>query len=254
MKPRPGAAWHPRDPVPPFRADDHPGEAVAAAVRGWQLLCDEERDSVTIASLTLADLSLLGAPPEILGAAARVVEDEIRHVEVCATVIRRLGGTPTATPPRPRGGRGDEPLEARTAHALVAGFVAGEPLSAACFAAARRRAGEPLVHWAYTELLRDEVRHGAFGAEAGAWVIRAWPPDNRQQLWPACVAEMEAFEQRAGGTDGPSSGDAFHLACQALGMVPRSVAQEAIVEAIPRWILPRLRTLGVLPTADTGTT
>jgi len=241
---RSGASWRPRDPVPPFRPDGHSKRAIEAALGGWRMLCDEERDSVTAASLILADLSLLGAPPEVLGAAARVIEDEVRHVEVCSTVIRALGGTPAATPPRARTNSPGESVEARAARTLVAGFVAGEPLSAACFAAARRRAEEPIVRWAYTELLRDEVRHGAFGAHAGAWVIRDWDLEQRRQLWPACIVEMEAFERRAGG-DGPAADDAFHRACEALGMVPRTVVQEAIIDAIPRWVLPRLIALRV---------
>jgi hypothetical protein len=237
-------AWRPRDPAPQFQRDGHSERAVEAAVVGWQGLSNEERDSATIAALVLADLSLLGAPPEVLGAAARVVEDEVRHVEVCDSVIRELGGVSSAASPRSRDVSDSGSRAARVARILVAGFVSGEPLSAACFAAARQRVSQPLIRWAYTELLRDEVRHGAFGALAAEWVMRGWTAEARRALWPACLAEMEAFESRAGGaaTD-PSP---FHRECEALGMVPRAVAQEAIVKAIPRWVLPRLAGLGVI--------
>jgi hypothetical protein len=132
------------------------------------------------------------------------------------------------------------------ARALCAGYVAGEALSAACFAAGRRRADEPLIRWAYTELLRDEARHSAFGATAAAWVMRRFDAQARRGLWPACVREMVAFETRAGGEDRPDPPDpTFRLACERLGMIPRSVVQEAIVAAIPRVVLPRLSALGV---------
>jgi hypothetical protein len=222
--------------------------AVAAAIKGWQGLCDEERDSVTISSIVLTELSLLGAPPPILGAAVRVLEDEVRHVAVCTTVIERLGGVPTATAVRPRENLGAGAPAVRCARVLCAGYVAGEPLSAACFAAARDRAVEPLVRWAYTELLRDEARHGAFGAQAAAWVMRDFAPAERRALWPDCVREMEGFEARAGGALAPKeAADEFHRACEALGMVPRATVQAAILAAIPRWILPKLSALGVVP-------
>src|SRR5688572_6839926 len=161
------AAWHPREQAPAFDRAAHSQRALSAAIAGWQALCDEERDSVTITGLVLAELSLAGAPPAILGAAARVLEDEVRHVEVCATVIDRLGGRVEANVVRPRDGLpGAGPRSERLATTLCAGYVAGEALSAACFAAARARATEPLVRWAYTELLRDEIRHSGFGAEA----------------------------------------------------------------------------------------
>jgi hypothetical protein len=242
-----GKAWHPREPAPAFVRDQHPPGALAAALGGWQRMLDEERDSVTITSLVMAELSLLGAPPAVLGEAARVIEDEVRHVEVCATVIEKLGGDGVARVARARDrleGRGTR--AERVARALCAGYVAGEALSAACFAAARRRAGEPLIHWAYTELLRDEARHGAFGADAAAWVMRGFGADARRALWPACVLEMETFEARAGGEDRPGAGaEPLFQACERLGMVPRAVVQEAIVAAIPRWVLPRLAELGV---------
>ena len=42
---------------------------------------------------------------------------------------------------------------------------------------------EPLLAWAYTELLRDEARHASFGAEAAAWAARLWPLPERQAPW-----------------------------------------------------------------------
>jgi hypothetical protein len=239
-------SWRPQDPAPPLIPGEHPASAVEAAIGAWQRLCDDERKSVSLASLVLADLAQLGAPAEVMGAAAGVVEDEIRHVEVCATVVRALGGTPAETPLRNTIALPDEPIEQRAATLLVAGFAAGEPLSAAAFAVGRRRATEPLVAWAYTELLRDEMRHGAFGARAGAWVMREWRRSRREALWPACVEEMERFEARAGGTD-RASDESHRRACERLGMVSRSEVQQAIVKAIPRWILPNLATLQVLP-------
>ncbi|HET6280016.1 MAG TPA: ferritin-like domain-containing protein [Polyangia bacterium] len=220
----------------------------------WQQICNHERDAVITATLVATDLARLGAPPAILGLAARVIEDEVRHVEVCARVLDTLGAT--VVPPIPESTRSTlgygEALESRCARALIAGFAVGDPLSAACFAAARSLAREPLLAWGYTELLRDEARHGHFGAKAGAWVIRDWTTADRQALWPDCVAEIEALERRRGGAlpraaNGHLGARWTDRAAEALGVLRPEIYSDALVSAIPRSVLPNLQTLRILP-------
>jgi hypothetical protein len=224
----------------------------------WQQICNHERDAVITATLIATDLARLGAPPAILGLAARVIEDEVRHVEVCARVLDTLGAS--VVPPVPESTRSTlgfgEALESRCARALIAGFAVVDPLSAACFAAARSLAREPLLAWGYTELLRDEARHGHFGAQAGAWVIRDWSTEDRQALWPDCVAEIEALERRRGGPLPRSANGNGHLqgaarwpdrAAEALGVLRPEIYSDALVSAIPRSVLPNLQTLRILP-------
>jgi hypothetical protein len=198
-------AWHPRTAPPRLARERYPRQVLQALTDGWRGLLIDERRSVTAAAVVAADLARLGAPPDILGAATRLIEDEVRHVEVCRLVLEQLGGAAPEGPLPDASDHdaGDDPLEERCARWLVAGFGVGEPLSAACFAAARRRARDPLVRWALTELLRDEARHGPFGMEAGGWVMRHWPRTSRQALWPACVDTMERFERAVGGPRTP---------------------------------------------------
>jgi hypothetical protein len=249
--PRPGA-WLPRDrtPLAPLlRRGGYPAPLLRRVAERWQRQCDEERDTVIAATLVTTELARLGAPAGIMGMAARVIEDEIRHVEVCTRVLDALGVTataPAAETTRSTLGRG-ESIEARLARALIAGFAVGEPLSAACFAAARSAAREPIIAWAYTELLRDESRHGTFGARAGAWVIRNWSAEQRQALWPDCVAEMESFERRMGGpVSSVPSGKRSQIA-EALGLLTPEICCAAMSSSLPRWVLPHLAALGVVP-------
>jgi hypothetical protein len=247
----PTDAWLPRDPAPSFDRTRYPAALLARAADAWRRLCQDQRDSVITATLVTTDLARLGAPPAILGLAARVIEDEIRHVEVCVRVLDSLGIAaipPSAETTRATLGRG-EPIEARVARTLIARFAVGESLSAACFASARATAREPIIAWAYTELLRDEARHGAFGAQAGAWVIRHWSAQRRQALWHDCLLEMESFERRVGGpviavTRSPARRD---TAAAALGLLTPEASCSAVSASIPRWVLPHLATLGVVP-------
>ncbi len=205
-----------------------------------------------MAARAASDLAILGAPPELLGVAGRVIEDEVRHVGVCEHVLRAMGRDvhaecawkPPASASSP-GARGDA-----LARLLVVGFVVGETLSEASFACVLAHAGEPLVRWALTELLRDESRHWAFGADAAAWILRDASSADRRAIWPECVAMIEGVESRLGGPVGREL-----LAREArrsdweqrahYGLLRASVACGAIVDAIPRWLVPRLAPLGV---------
>jgi hypothetical protein len=201
------------------------------------------------------DLARLGAPPAILGLGARVIADEIRHVEVCVRVLGNLGVSDGdddgAVLPEGPATRPSESTETRAARVLVARFAVGESLSAACFASARAKAREPIIAWGLTELLRDEARHGAFGAQAGAWVIRDWTSEQRQALWADCVREMESFERRIGGPVIAAARTPFRrdTAADALGLMTPEASCSAVIASIPRWVLPHLSPLGVVPPA-----
>lgn len=239
----------PRAPAPAFDPRSLPPELIARLVASWKALCEDERDSVIAATLVAGDLARLGAPPSILAAVARVIEDEIRHVGVCQAVLERLGAEAPEIPAdqRRRGISDDPSIERRTALALVAGFGVGESMSAGCFAAARQACRQPLMRWALTELLRDEARHGGFGIEAGRWLTRSWSASDLRSLWPGCAAEMEAFERRIGGpvsTDGAWTPNPEELA---VGILSPHEGCAAAIRAVERWVIPSLARLGVLP-------
>ena len=247
--PRESSPPAPRAPAPDFDRLSLSPEIVARLVAGWRALCEDERDSVIAATLVAGDLARLGAPPSILAAAARVISDEIRHVGVCATVLERLGAEVVEVPAEQRRrGVGDDPsIERRTALALVAGFGVGESMSAGCFAAARQACRQPLVHWALTELLRDEARHGTFGIDTGRWLTRTWSDAERQTLWAGCVAEMESFERRLGGPVLGNEAGTPNPEELAVGILTPREACAAAVRAVERWVIPSLTRLGVIP-------
>ena len=263
--------WRPRSAPPAFPTGAYPPAVVACLAGAWEHLRREERGSVVGATMVATDLARLGAPPEILGEVARIIEDEIRHVAVCTHVLEALGVAasderlPGGAEPPPslerasgEGGSESGDIEARCANRLLAGFAVGEPMSAACFAAARRRAREPLLLWALTELLRDEARHGPIAVRAGAWVVRSWSRARREALWPACVAQMERFERDAGGPiqeppagqDIPASDDDPVL--EALGLLGAAASCAAALDGVRRLVLPPLAALGITPASATS--
>jgi hypothetical protein len=179
--------------------------------KGWRRLAERERYGALQAARITAELTALGAPPSILTLAAHVVREKVRHLEVCGRVLAELGATDA---------RAARPIE----------FAIGEPLTASSFATARAIVREPLLAWAYTELLHDETRHATFGAKAAAWVVRHWSVRQREALWASCLAST--------ATDlAPLVRD---REAAALGLLPTESC-----DALPRWILPHLAPLGM---------
>jgi len=206
---------------------------IARVAAGWRRLADEERYGIVSAAHLAADLATLDAPAAILAMAGRMVQDEIHHLEGCARVLEEIdpgaritGHFECALGPRTVP---DENVLART---LVAEFALGKPITAAAFAAARAVVREPLLGWAYTELLHDETRHATFGARAAAWVIRDWSTPQRQALWTECLTKGAAIVN-------PRPRDAE---AEELGLLPGEIDC-----TLPRWILPHLAPLGIHP-------
>jgi hypothetical protein len=208
-------------------------DLLARVATGWQRLSDDQRHGVSTAARVAAELNALGAPPAILTTAARVVEDHVRHVEICRRLLEELeAGRPAPLElaiglPRPA-----TTSEARVARTLIGELALGRPSEAASFAAARAVVREPLFAWAYTQLLHDAHRHATFGAKAAAWVIRHWSPRQRRALWVECLTAGETAGQPR--TRDPEA--------EALGLLPRGGDA-----ALPAWILPHLAPLGLLP-------
>jgi hypothetical protein len=200
---------------------------------GWRQLAERERHGALQAARITAELTALGAPPSILTLAAHVVQEKVRHLEVYAKVLAELGSASKAARPLeltvglPRPSVATELGLART---LVTDFALGKPLTAAAFASARAVVREPLLAWAYTELLHDETRHATFGAKAAAWVVRHWSTRQREALWGSCLANSTDVVPL------PHDPEA-----EALGLLPT----DADDTLLPRWILPHLAPLGM---------
>ncbi len=244
-----------REEPPAFSRAAYPASVLSRAAEGWRRLHLDERDSLLAASLVVADLARLGAPSAILAAASRVVEDEARHVRVCAHVLAALDEEPPPAEARVERELPPGSLAERQAFLLIAGFVVGESMSAASFAVSRERGTEPLVRWAYTELLRDEARHGPFGVDAAEWVLGLLPSGYASKLWPNCVMEMGAMETRVGGPyDEERMARELAIsdlsALETLGLTRGSETCRSYQRAIEEWVIPRLSRLGVTPSRE----
>lgn len=117
-------------------------------------------------------LTTLGASPDLIADGLAIGADELRHSARCFEVYRAAGGT-----------GGIEIDQAALAvetcgdllpdllKGLLRLFCLGETLAVAMFNEARNAASIPLAKEVLTEIVRDEVRHRAFGWDTLGWLL-----------------------------------------------------------------------------------
>lgn len=150
---------------PPAESNDH-------VRRQWLLRVEAEyRSAVLTQELTLW-LMQAGASPDLLRDGLRIAEDELVHAELSMETYLAAGGErgptlarETLTLPR----RLAEPLEHDILRVGVDAFCLGETVAVPLFKNLRDGCTVPVARKALDRILRDEVRHRAFG-----WTLLAW--------------------------------------------------------------------------------
>src|SRR5688572_14093884 len=148
-------------------ADDE----LAVARAAWAFRIVDEYRSVAVFSELLHLLADLEAPYPALCAVQRIIGDELRHTQLCATVVEWLrprASDDTALaidladiglPPRDA----DEPAAERARRIIARELVVAEEESVYVLTAYRDATTEPALRAVLDIVLADEVRHAAAG-------------------------------------------------------------------------------------------
>ena len=237
---------------PKFDASEYPAPILEKAREGWQRLLDSEFESVVIAGWMTSALARMAAPLDILGAFGRIVEDEVRHVDLCSEVVWALGGTPTIPdqPPPPYPGWENDPNAAAEAvTGLTAFFCIGELLSQHLLRQAEMIAGEPIAKWALGEILRDEAFHGPWGYETAALWVKTWPAERKKLLTQRLLEECSRIERRLGGPLRPGAMDQEpteeETMLATLGLPGPTILLPIFYQVVESQLVPRLKEIGI---------
>lgn len=124
---------------------------------------DEQRSLAAFTEL-LGELVEVGAPIDVIGSLARVVRDEVLHVDLCDRVVKALGGWDERAP-EPQWVKSDKrlPLRQRVLATVLGSLCVGETISVHMIAGVRKGASDPVVQEVLTRLLADESFHSRFG-------------------------------------------------------------------------------------------
>jgi hypothetical protein len=145
------------------------GEKAGAGVGGYfaRMAFDEAASVVAFVGLE-AELVRLGAPSELVEAAARSARDERRHARVMARRARACRGVVAAPRVRRRRDRGARSLESIARENAVEGCV-HETFGALHLRWQAEHAPDPVLRRMFARVAADETRHAAL-----SWQIAAW--------------------------------------------------------------------------------
>ena len=241
------------DPAPAFAAGNIAPAVLGSAAAGWQSLLATEYESIVISSWMTSALSRLGAPLDFIGAFGRVVEDEIRHVDLCAEMVQTFGGNPTvptaAPPPFPTSAATERAAQIEIISGMVSFFCVFEHLSGLVFAQAIDAAQDAKAKWALAEIFRDEAFHGAFGFETARYFVPSWSSAEREILAQKVMSDIRRFEQRLGGplTDEAAAKPLSPqlLALEHLGLLSPQSLLTTFYAGVERELVPRLGEIGI---------
>ena len=206
-----------RDPWPAIEAFDpsaYPEPLRRRAAWHWMARARAEHGSVLQFSAVTHALTRARAPVEILGALARLITDEVRHVELCARTAEafypeaktdqapadffawRMPRAPW--PDAPKGGD-RVALLAWSARAILTACCLGETLSKPMLEAVATVATDPLPRVAAEQILRDEQFHARFGWESLSVIVPLLDEKGRADLQEQLAKSFAGFERTTCG-------------------------------------------------------
>ncbi len=207
-----------RDPWPDFEAFDpsrYPHELRRRAAWQWIARAQAEHGSVHQFSAVTHALCEARAPMELLGALARLITDEVRHVELCARAALaifpegdddffrwRTPRAPWPDPPRivaDEREAGELRLRGWAARAILTACALGETLSEPMLEALAVVSTDPLPRACSEQILRDERFHGRFGFEALAVLMPTLDDAETRALHLQLSRALAGFERTTCG-------------------------------------------------------
>lgn len=149
-----------------LRLDGHPPARVELARRVWQSRVQTELRSVQIMTRFLSEVVGAGDPLEVYAAALDLVEDEVRHTELCALLCEALGAPVLL--PDPVELRDPErflraPMPERALTTAIQMLAVNETISVAFIEDLRDRCEDPAVSRVLEATVADEEGHEALG-------------------------------------------------------------------------------------------
>jgi hypothetical protein len=141
-------------------------DAIATARDVWTVRMIAEHRSTSVFAAMATQLMEANAPVDATAVVLRMAADELRHGELCAEVVRALGGNTRADLPldvAPLARHAGCTAEERAMRNVIYGCCLSEVVNSARFVSFLETTTDPFVRDATRLLLADERLHGQFG-------------------------------------------------------------------------------------------
>lgn len=173
----------------------------AAVADGWLQQALMEHASVAAFARFSLQLLSLGAPAELVSAAAQAQADEIAHAQDCFALARRSGAGDVGPGPLPLAGALDETeLSSIVLGTILEGCV-GETVAALEAAEACAQCADPTARAVLERIARDETRHAQLAWRVVAWALETGPASLRGEVGEAFARELATAPSAQAGSE-----------------------------------------------------
>jgi hypothetical protein len=229
-----------------FKRERYPKAALALAYDAQRMLALGEYSAVGLFARFVEALARIGAPFDIVSAASRVPQDEIRHADLAFRFAALCAARDVSvdTPEEKAPTRWHERLTLEDLDSFAIEVIAiGETLACALLSACRDGATDPLAHAVYANIVADEVHHARLGWYYLLWRAPQWSQEDRQRVADDAGAMVMQIETRFGsGRDAPRGA---RKAATALGVLDTARQRKVVRDVMEREIVPGLDALGL---------
>jgi hypothetical protein len=178
----------------------HAPAVLARARAVWPQRYLSEYRSVQVMSRFLTEVTGAAEPVDVCSRAAELVDDERRHVELCAAMCEALGvpvslPDPVALPDPPAFLAA--PMADRAIATAVSMLAVCETLSTAFITDLRDRCSEPSVRAVLEATIADEAGHQDFGWNYVKRAMKRYPPGAARDLQHLVRSTLAPFREQA---------------------------------------------------------
>jgi hypothetical protein len=215
------------------RARVRAGAKAGAGVGAYfaRMAFDEAASVVAFVGLE-AELVRLGAPAELVTAAARSACDERRHARVMARRARACGTVVAAPRVRRRRERGARSLESIARENAVEGCV-HEMFGALQLRWQAEHAPDPMLRRMFARVAADETRHAVLSWRIASWAEPLLEPAAQRRVAAARARAMRALRAKLSASEAKSFDGAVGR--------PRSAEAVALLDGLAALELPLAR-------------
>lgn len=203
----------------------------------------EYRSAARTQHLTLW-LTQIAASPDLIRAGLRIADDEMVHAEMSHEVFCAAGGQGGPSLTRESlelSRRESEPLEHDVARAGVEIFCLGETVAVPLFKELRAECTVAVARRALDRILKDEVRHRAFGWDLLGWLMEGPMAESLRSVIEADLASWFASLRSAYA---PPNDNEVTPDERAWGLMPIAIYRRCVDKTLVRDYIPRFAKLG----------
>ncbi len=229
-----------------FDRGRYPEGALRAAAASQSALALGEYGAVDLFAHLAIDLSLHGAPFDLVALCARAPSDEMRHADYAIRMASLYAGYPVSVALDRAGlakvlGKRMSIEELDVMMLEVA--VMSETLAVALLSECARIARDPLAKAVFASLVSDEVHHARLGWYYLAWRAPSWSRAEQQRVADR-AGQMLANTERQfwKGRDAPAADEE---AARSLGVLGSLRQREVVRSIVEDEIVPGLDALGL---------